>query len=79
MDLLYRKEKQEIRDATKKMAELLDKSGLTYKEFTLALPTILAVSFKNQNYNEKMINDYIDTLKKITLTTLKKGGYLGKQ
>jgi len=79
MDLLYRKEKQEIRDATKKMALLLDKSGLTYKEFTLALPTILAVAFKNQNYNEKMINTYIDTLKNITISTLKKGGYLAKQ
>ncbi|MGC8588548.1 MAG: hypothetical protein ACP5LI_05970 [Hydrogenobaculum sp.] len=76
MDLIYKKEKREIREATKKMASLLDKSGLTYKEFMLALPTILAVAFKNQKYNEKQINEYIETLQKIVVNTLKKGGYL---
>ncbi len=76
MDLLFRKEKKEIREATQKMAQLLDNSAITYKEFILALPPIMAVAFKNQNYTEKQINEYIEALQKIVVNTLKKGGYL---
>ena len=68
--------KNDIREATRKMSELLDSGNITYKEFILSTTSVFAVAFKNLGYSEKEISEYFNVLNKNVIATLKRSGNL---